>query len=137
MCVFPFSIIVTGGLDRTCIVWDLNRLEYVRQLQLPGKGGELPISDVYIDDLSGVCCCFQPFCQSTRSKYTVTVLHVGNIIVVAGPYISIWSVNGMLMASRRSSSEVTSITCSQGLDYLDECCAYVTGHKDGTVAVWR
>ena len=47
------SIVVTGSLDKSCIVWDLNRLEYVRQLQLPGKAGDVPITDIVIDDLSG------------------------------------------------------------------------------------
>mmetsp|Transcript_362 Transcript_362/g.1054 ORF Transcript_362/g.1054 Transcript_362/m.1054 type:complete len:1779 (-) Transcript_362:1128-6464(-) len=41
-----WSVIVSGSSDRTCIIWDLNRLMYVRSLQLEGTVRVVAISPV-------------------------------------------------------------------------------------------
>ena len=47
---------VSGSADRTCILWDLSRLCFLRQL----RGHAAPVAAVYINDvtvrLSNTCC---------------------------------------------------------------------------------
>lgn len=41
-------IIVSGSRDRTCIIWDLSRLVYVRQL----RGHTAPVAAVCVNELT-------------------------------------------------------------------------------------
>ena len=43
-----YNIIVSGSRDRTCIVWDLSRLVFVRQL----RGHAAPVAAVCINELT-------------------------------------------------------------------------------------
>ena len=45
-----YNIIVSGSRDRTCILWDLSRLVFVRQL----RGHAAPVAAVCINELT-VC----------------------------------------------------------------------------------
>jgi WD40 repeat protein len=45
-----YSIIVSSSTDKTCIIWDLNRQNYVRQL----TGFETPVIDIVVSDAT-VC----------------------------------------------------------------------------------
>ncbi|KAL3875787.1 hypothetical protein ACJMK2_033704 [Sinanodonta woodiana] len=60
-----YNIIVSGSRDRTCIIWDLMRLVYVRQL----RGHSAPIASVCINELTG------------------------DIATCAGTYLHLWSIN--------------------------------------------
>jgi WD40 repeat protein len=51
-----YSIVVSGSSDKTCIVWDLNRLNYVRQLsQHDGPILEVAISDTSVRNIGIFC----------------------------------------------------------------------------------
>jgi len=43
-----YNIIVSGSRDRTCIIWDLNELVFVRQL----RGHAAPVAAVAINELT-------------------------------------------------------------------------------------
>ena len=43
-----YHIIVSGSRDRTCIIWDLSRLVYVRQL----RGHTAPVAAVCVNELT-------------------------------------------------------------------------------------
>ena len=43
-----YNIIVSGSRDRTCIVWDLSRLLFVRQL----RGHAAPVAAICINELT-------------------------------------------------------------------------------------
>jgi len=43
-----YNVIVSGSRDRTCIIWDLNQLVFVRQL----RGHAAPVAAICINDLT-------------------------------------------------------------------------------------
>lgn len=63
----------------TCIIWDLNKLTYVRQL----RGHVSPVSTISINDLTG------------------------DIVTCAGTYLYLWSVNGALIVEENTSLRPT------------------------------
>eukprot|EP01132_Coremiostelium_polycephalum_P005552 gene5552-6914_t len=107
----PFSIIVSGSDDQTCIIWDLNRLRYVRTL----LGHEGPISCIAVHDTTG------------------------EIVTCSGTTIIIYSVNGDLLLSFKTSQiiydQITSCIWSKGPEWLGEN-VLITGHRDGKIRVW-
>lgn len=110
-----FSVLVSGSEDRTCIVWDVNRLSYVRQLPR-FLGHEAAISALAINDVTG------------------------EIVSCAGTSVNVWSINGDLLISKRTSHAVTeTITAcavSRGAQWLDSHNVVVTGHRNGGIRVW-
>ena len=51
-----YNVAVSGSADRTCILWDLSRLCFLRQL----RGHAAPVAAVYINDVTvrllNTCC---------------------------------------------------------------------------------
>eukprot|EP01137_Pigoraptor_chileana_P014773 Opistho-2@69840 len=105
------SIAVSGAADRTCIVWDLNSMRFVRQL----GGHPDPVAAVCISNVSG------------------------DIVTASGNILSLWSVNGLLVArkdtSMGSSSPIVCCTVSEGPEW-NEDNIIVTGHQNGLVKIW-
>lgn len=66
-----FNLIVSGGRDCTCIVWDLRYLIFLRQL---GTGYKAPVAAVCISEATG------------------------DIAVCAGAWLYLWSISGELVA---------------------------------------
>ncbi|RWS31727.1 WD repeat and FYVE domain-containing protein 3-like protein, partial [Leptotrombidium deliense] len=130
-----YGIIVSGSRDKTCIVWDLNRLLFVRQL---GGGSEsnlahpAPISAVAINDLSG------------------------DIATCASTWLFVWSINGDLIASVNTvvvvptlvpnSAQNTAFFNANSVQILcvafslynewDQNNVIMTGSSDGVVRMW-
>ena len=52
-----YNFIVSGSRDRTCILWDLSKLVYVRQL----RGHTAPVAAVCINELTVRLACSLPF----------------------------------------------------------------------------
>lgn len=46
-----YRIVVSGSRDRTCIIWDLNKLSFVTQL----RGHRAPVSALCINELTVGC----------------------------------------------------------------------------------
>ncbi|KAH3744555.1 beach domain protein [Pelomyxa schiedti] len=104
------SVLVSGAKDDICIVWDLNRLIYVRQL----AHGETPVC-MDIHDLTG------------------------DIATCSSTLIRLWTINGDDLASHRLSAPGDSILCCalyKGLEgMMSHDAVLLTGHKDG-IKVW-
>eukprot|EP01094_Clydonella_sp_ATCC50884_P021304 TRINITY_DN4670_c1_g1_i1.p1 TRINITY_DN4670_c1_g1~~TRINITY_DN4670_c1_g1_i1.p1 ORF type:complete len:806 (-),score=266.06 TRINITY_DN4670_c1_g1_i1:22-2325(-) len=113
-----YSIAVSGSADKTCIVWDLNKLKLVRQLKVPGPEHDWPISLVDINPSNG------------------------NIFTVSGVYVNMFTINGQLLVSHATGTSVqeeaiTAITYTTRFEWLEEHFLLLTGHYDGSIRVWR
>ncbi|XP_078381850.1 WD repeat and FYVE domain-containing protein 3-like isoform X3 [Oculina patagonica] len=106
-----YNLIVSGSEDKTCIVWDLSKLTYVRQL----SQHMAPITAIAINDLTG------------------------DIATCAGTYLYVWSVNGQLIAKENTSLQNNNhIQCCamSELSEWDEENVILTGSMDGVVRFW-
>jgi len=105
-----YSIIVSGSDDQTCIIWDLNRMKYVRQLQ----NHEAGVQFVAVNDTTG------------------------DIATCSGPVIRIWAINGDLLLTKNTSHPILCCTFYEGRqnEWLDEDMI-ITGHKKGIMKIWN
>ncbi|EDV25542.1 uncharacterized protein TRIADDRAFT_23507 [Trichoplax adhaerens] len=105
-----YSVIVSGSEDRTCIIWDLNRLQYIKQLPVR----KAPVTAIAINDMTG------------------------DITTCAGSWIHVWTINGELLtafnASIISNSNVLCCAVSDLRDW-DKDNVIVTGSADGKIRV--
>ncbi|XP_054630463.1 WD repeat and FYVE domain-containing protein 3 isoform X3 [Dunckerocampus dactyliophorus] len=107
-----YHIVVSGSRDRTCIVWDLNKLSFVTQL----RGHRAPVSALCINELTG------------------------DIVSCAGTYIHVWSINGSPIASANTftgRSQQIACCCVSEMNEWDTQNVIITGHSDGVVRFWR
>ncbi|XP_052591485.1 WD repeat and FYVE domain-containing protein 3 isoform X2 [Peromyscus californicus insignis] len=107
-----YHIIVSGSRDRTCIIWDLNKLSFVTQL----RGHRAPVSALCINELTG------------------------DIVSCAGTYIHVWSINGDPIVSVNTftgRSQQIICCCVSEMNEWDTQNVIVTGHSDGVVRFWR
>eukprot|EP00761_Pharyngomonas_kirbyi_P004206 gb/GECH01004210.1/.p1 GENE.gb/GECH01004210.1/~~gb/GECH01004210.1/.p1 ORF type:complete len:1518 (+),score=360.33 gb/GECH01004210.1/:1-4554(+) len=103
------SIIVSSSEDGLCVIWDLNSLQYVRQLQHQSIG---PVS-----------------CSAVNA-------HSGDIVTAAGSAFFIWNINGTLLASHDThKGSITALNLTAGPEWLNST-TIVTGHSDGAVKCW-
>uniref|UniRef100_A0A8C5UPU8 WD repeat and FYVE domain containing 3 n=1 Tax=Microcebus murinus TaxID=30608 RepID=A0A8C5UPU8_MICMU len=107
-----YHIIVSGSRDRTCIIWDLNKLSFLTQL----RGHRAPVSALCINELTG------------------------DIVSCAGTYIHVWSINGnpvMSVNTFTGGSQHIVCCCVSEMNEWDTQNVIVTGHSDGVVRFWR
>ncbi|XP_051026473.1 WD repeat and FYVE domain-containing protein 3 [Acomys russatus] len=107
-----YHIIVSGSRDRTCIIWDLNKLSFLTQL----RGHRAPVSALCINELTG------------------------DIVSCAGTYIHVWSINGNPVVSVNTftgRSQQIVCCCVSEMNEWDTQNVIVTGHSDGVVRFWR
>ncbi|KAL4240237.1 WD repeat and FYVE domain-containing protein 3 [Mactra antiquata] len=106
-----YNFIVSGSRDRTCIIWDLSRLVYVRQL----RGHTAPVAAVCINELTG------------------------DIASCAGTYLHVWSINGEEIACVNTASvrmhQILCVAMSQMMEW-DSRNVILTGSSDGVVRMW-
>ena len=105
-----YSIIVSSTIDNTIILWDLNRLSFVKKLSLPDNI-TTQITKISINDLTG------------------------NIVAVSGSSLILWTINGHLITAGNTSLPITSFTMTIFNDYKP--CEYITGHTDGSIKLWN
>ncbi|XP_017491941.1 PREDICTED: WD repeat and FYVE domain-containing protein 3-like, partial [Rhagoletis zephyria] len=115
-----YGIIVSGSRDRTCILWDLNRLVFIRQLgggPTPLHG--CPVAAIAINDLTG------------------------DIATCCSTMLYLWTINGELIASVNTLHVPVSANCSQILclafstyNEWDANNVILTGSSDGVVKLW-
>ncbi|XP_071507653.1 WD repeat and FYVE domain-containing protein 3-like [Diadema antillarum] len=106
-----YNIIVSGSRDQSCLMWDLIRLTYVRQMRALGS----PVTAVCINELSG------------------------DIAICAGVYLYVWSINGDMIASVNTSTgrEQQILCCAMSeLVEWDTQNVVITGSSDGVVRMW-
>lgn len=107
-----YHIVVSGSRDRTCIIWDLNKLSFLTQL----RGHRAPVSALCINELTG------------------------DIVSCAGTYIHVWSINGNPIVSVNTftgRSQQIICCCVSEMNEWDTQNVIVTGHSDGVVRFWR
>ncbi|KAF9918002.1 hypothetical protein BX616_010643, partial [Lobosporangium transversale] len=108
-----YSIIVSGSEDKSCIVWDLNRLEYVRQLGKHEDG----VRVVAINDATG------------------------DIATCSGPVLRLWTVNGDLILQKYATQIGDPIL--DCVFYAGRTGEWVprdiifTSHRRGTIKIWE
>lgn len=107
-----WSVVLTGSKDRTAIVWDLNRGDYVRSL----RGHEAGVHLVAIDEKT---------CQ---------------LATASGPEVRVWSINGELLAciatSANLSEPVSSLSFLERDYHVGRLAVLLTGHR-GKVIAWE
>ncbi|XP_063969658.1 WD repeat and FYVE domain-containing protein 3-like isoform X2 [Lytechinus pictus] len=106
-----YNIIVSGSRDQSCLMWDLIRLTFVRQMRALGA----PVTAVCINELSG------------------------DIAICAGVYLYVWSINGDMIASVNTSTgrEQQILCCAMSeLVEWDTLNVVITGSSDGVVRMW-
>ena len=105
-----FSVLVTGSECGICIIWDLARRRYVRQLG-PHVG---PVSAVCIDPQSG------------------------NIVSCSRDVVSVWTVDGRRIAASKAQSApvITAVATSGQPDWANESLI-ATGHANGRIRLWN
>eukprot|EP00049_Salpingoeca_infusionum_P016720 m.344848 g.344848 ORF g.344848 m.344848 type:complete len:3784 (+) comp16137_c1_seq1:160-11511(+) len=104
--------LVSGSEDGTCIVWDLAKCAYVRQL----RGHEGPVS-----------------CVSIHSS-------TGNILACANDTVYLWSLNGTFLGHSTTpnvlGAKILSCCFSEVCEWQNEDL-FVTGHDDGRIRLWH
>ncbi|KAH9280985.1 WD repeat and FYVE domain-containing protein 3 [Echinococcus granulosus] len=112
-----FNLIVSGGRDCTCIVWDLRYLIFLRQLGTSSGGTayKAPVAAVCISEATG------------------------DIAVCAGAWLYLWSITGDLVACLNTapdqSNQIYCVAMSTLRDW-DPGHVVVTGGSDGFVRMW-
>ncbi len=109
-----FSILVSGSLDHSCIIWDLNRLRFIRSMQTLG-----PVSHVCVSPVNGDVLAVA---SASEEKRGTSVLWL-------------YSVNGELLASAATSEHVTCAIFTCGMEGIAR--SYVTaGTHSGKLLVF-
>uniref|UniRef100_A0A671PYY1 WD repeat- and FYVE domain-containing protein 4-like n=1 Tax=Sinocyclocheilus anshuiensis TaxID=1608454 RepID=A0A671PYY1_9TELE len=104
------SMIISGSLDQTCILWDLEDLSYITQLPEHSSA----VSALAINDLTG------------------------EIVSCAGTHLNLWTMKGQLLASLNTSCrpEGNILCCCFTQKYeWDPRNVIITGSADGIVRV--
>lgn len=136
-----YRIVVSGSRDRTCIIWDLNKLSFVTQL----RGHRAPVSALCINELTVGCgrmTLTRILCPRSVALVVepglVSPASQGDIVSCAGTYIHVWSINGSPIASANTftgRSQQILCCCVSEMNEWDTQNVIVTGHSDGVVRV--
>ncbi|KAI5791858.1 hypothetical protein EDC01DRAFT_616117 [Geopyxis carbonaria] len=108
-----FSTLVTSSNDKVVMVWDLNRLKFVRKLKT-----DAPVQCIAVNDVTG------------------------DIMLCSGAQLSIFTINGQLIFSQDvcGALDDTIMSCAfyEGLgnEWLERELIF-TGHKRGIVNIWE
>ncbi|KAI9471034.1 MAG: WD40-repeat-containing domain protein [Benjaminiella poitrasii] len=107
-----YRILVTGSEDKTAIIWDLNRKQYVRSL----IGHESGVQSIHINDTTG------------------------DIITCSGHILRVWTINGDLYLTKStcpsSESILSCIFYERRMTEWSNKDLIITGHKKGVVKFW-
>ncbi|KAF5394789.1 hypothetical protein PHET_10214, partial [Paragonimus heterotremus] len=106
-----FNLVVSGSRDRTCILWDLTRLTFLRQL----IGHSAPVAAVGISEANG------------------------DIVSCAGTFLHLWNCNGEAVASVDTQvgwNKQVLCVCMSTLYDWDAENVILTGGSDGVVRMW-
>eukprot|EP00794_Sanderia_malayensis_P020579 gene20579-22605_t len=107
----PFSIVVTGSHDCTVVIWDLNRLSYVRSLPTH----ESPISCIAVSDTSG--------CIATANQNDN-----------GGSFLSLWTINAKRIWSTTTDSKICCVDFSCAPEGIS-VNVVAAGLQNGTISL--
>lgn len=121
-----WSIIASGDQHGKLCVWDLNK-----QFNAVVWQRDTSLGLHYQGD--------EP---TSRSVNLIAVNAVtGDIVTCFSTWLNLWTINGeLILAHNTSNSPAQQITCVSwmaGPMQTDEIFAVVTGHRDGTIKVWK
>ena len=107
------GVAVSGGADRSVLMWDLNRLRFIRQLAsfLPDTPRAISISE------SGAI-----------------------VLICSGPDLRIVGINGAELARAAADAEEDCFMCAVALpspEWAVESPMLYTGHPNGALRLWR
>ncbi|CAK7229586.1 Beige protein-like 1 [Sporothrix curviconia] len=109
-----FSTLLTVSQDGVAMLWDLNRLEFIRKLP-----GARPVECARINDVTG------------------------EIMLCSGPNVVLYTLNGELLLDQNvcdGGPEDYVHSCAfyegAGSEWLENCLVF-TGHRRGRVNIWR
>ncbi|XP_038073792.1 lysosomal-trafficking regulator-like isoform X2 [Patiria miniata] len=112
-----YSIMVSASRDGTCIIWDLNRLCYIRSLCDSDANIDVTgVTAVTVSDVSGD-------------------IAITTAVVDGGSSVSIWSINASLVSRRLCDSEVHCLAFSNAPEGI-AVNALVAGCEDGVIRFW-
>lgn len=107
-----FHMLVTGSRDNSCIIWDSNKWQFVRQL----TGHLAAVSCICINELTG------------------------DIATASSTYLYLWNINGELLASvntiSSSRNHIVLSICMSQVNEWDSNNVILTGGTDGVVRMW-
>ncbi len=107
-----YHMLVTGSRDQSCIIWDINKWTFVRQL--PNHYGA--VSCVCINELTG------------------------DIVTASSTFVYLWNINGELLASVNAipTSRTHLVLCvyMSQVNEWDDRNVILTGGTDGIVRMW-
>lgn len=112
------SIIVSGAKDGSVILWDANRLKFVRTL-LPSQPSNNPVSITHIEVMT----------------YTSEIIVVEDHIVKGSSSIVLIDVNGERIASRTCSDKIGALAVTHEKPGLFRNIV-ITGHSNGEIKFW-
>lgn len=134
-----FSAILTvSSRDGVALLWDLNRLEFVRRLPLRGGPGGVVVECARINDATGdvMLCCGQNVLLYTLNGELIIDQ---NVCCAGDPTGAGAGAGGSTTAAPAMDDYVHSCAFyegSGGSEWLENQLIF-TGHKRGTVNVWR
>jgi WD40 repeat protein len=108
------GVIVSGCGQGRVLLWDLRTLTFVRPLRHPKFEGK-PVVSVSIDHKTG------------------------NIVALVGTMLSIFDINGKVLAIDEMPATGNPPTCAASMDcpeWMEEGIVAVTGHASGEVRLW-
>ncbi|KAJ8248339.1 hypothetical protein GJAV_G00240950 [Gymnothorax javanicus] len=108
----PYSVLISGSQDGTCILWDLNRLCYIQSL----VGHESPVSTLSASETTGD---IATVCNSAGG----------------GSELCLWTVNGALIEQARSSETIHSLAFSNQPEGLS-VNVIAGGLQNGVIRLW-
>ncbi|KAL1921842.1 uncharacterized protein VTP21DRAFT_10484 [Calcarisporiella thermophila] len=108
-----FNILASGSEDKTCILWDLIQMKYIRQL----SGHDMGVQAIAINN------------------------NTGDIATCSGPTIKVFTINGELLLSKTTSHSIDPIlSCKfyeeQNHEWNKESILF-TGHRRGFIKIWE
>eukprot|EP00658_Telonema_sp_P-2_P083070 TRINITY_DN8903_c0_g2_i1.p1 TRINITY_DN8903_c0_g2~~TRINITY_DN8903_c0_g2_i1.p1 ORF type:complete len:495 (+),score=90.47 TRINITY_DN8903_c0_g2_i1:25-1509(+) len=104
-----YSVLVSGDCRGRSLVWDLNKLSYVRQLSQHSQ----PVVAIVVND------------------------SVGNIATCCTSEVKVHSINGMLLQTVQAAGcpPITALAVTPG-NYAASSAMILTGHQNGTIQCW-
>jgi WD40 repeat protein len=152
-----FSILVSGSLDHTCILWDLNRLSFIRSMSTGG-----PVQHVAISSSNGDIAAVSTTETNRKSSSVLSLFNVNGRLLASAPCSEVVQcilfTNGIEGVSRnllvagtqsgklllfdaldltllvsKNGTSTAPITC---LTIDQECMFLVSGSADGAVQQW-
>lgn len=108
-----FNALLSASKAGELMLWDLNRCEFVRQIE-----GRMEVQCAAVNDVTG------------------------NIVLCHGSQISVYTINGDLLIRQesgdRSGEHIVSCACYEGAgsEWLERDIIF-TGHKSGVVRIWN